>query len=90
MDDAETDPELAMALRISLEEQRARQDTVSAVRFFFRFILFIQDGGAEQENTGAAAPAESEAMDEDRAMLNAALSMSMVCDQIPVSIFNEN
>lgn len=34
MDDAETDPELAMALRISLEEQRARQDTVSAVRFF--------------------------------------------------------
>jgi len=62
MDDAETDPELAMALRISLEEQRARQDT---------------DGGAEQENTGAAAPAETEAMDEDRAMLNAALSMSM-------------
>merc|ERR1712037_198123 len=61
-DDAETDPELAMALRISLEEQRARQET---------------DGGAEQENTGAAAPAESEAMDEDRAMLNAALSMSM-------------
>ena len=75
MDDAETDPELAMALRISLEEQRARQETVSQVYF----VIFkpFQDGGAEQENTGAAAPAESEAMDEDRAMLNAALSMSM-------------
>jgi hypothetical protein len=29
-------------------------------------------------------------MDEDRAMLNAALSMSMVCDQLPVDIFKEN
>jgi len=39
MDDAETDPELAMALRISLEEQRARQDTVSAVCLFLIYLF---------------------------------------------------
>lgn len=58
--DAANDPELAMALRISLEEQRARQ----------------QQGTSNEESNEDSAVA-AQPMDDDQAMLQNALMMSM-------------
>lgn len=68
MDDPNMDPDLALALRVSLEESRARQQ---------------QENQQEEVNVPeaipeeAAAPAEDEHMGEDDAELMAALQMSL-------------
>lgn len=80
--DANMDPELAMALRVSMEEERGRQERVAAAA------AAAEAGGGESkdaEMTDAAAPpaqaAVSAAMDmglsEEEALLQQALAMSM-------------
>ena len=78
--DPNLDPELAMALRISMEEERARQEAAASA-----------DGAAAEASPEAAeAPAAStpktpeapqDAMDEDDALLQEALAMSMKEDE---------
>jgi len=70
--DANEDPELAMALRISMEEQRARQQAEAAAE------------GAEQpaqESSAATAGESATVPDSDEALLQRALQMSMETDQ---------
>jgi len=81
--DPNLDPELAMALRISMEEERARQEAAASA-----------DGAAAEASPAASteeAPAAStpktpeaptdDAMDEDDALLQEALAMSMKEDE---------
>jgi len=78
--DPNLDPELAMALRISMEEERARQEAAASA-----------DGAAAEASEPAEAPAAStpktpeaptdDAMDEDDALLQEALAMSMKEDE---------
>ena len=80
--DPNLDPELAMALRISMEEERARQEAAASA----------EGGAAEASPEAAEAPAAStpktseapdndDAMDEDDALLQEALAMSMKEDE---------
>ena len=78
--DPNLDPELAMALRISMEEERARQEAAASA-----------DGAAAEASPAASteeapaastpktpeAPDNDDAMDEDDALLQEALAMSM-------------
>eukprot|EP00953_Heterococcus_sp_UTEX-ZZ885_P004597 2984-Heterococcus_DN1.PRE.8 len=79
--DASMDPELAMALRVSMEEERARQEAASKA---------AADAGAGESKgddstmqvdtaagTAAAAGGGSSAMDDEDALLKQALAMSM-------------
>ena len=80
--DPNLDPELAMALRISMEEERARQEAAASA-----------EGGAAEASPAASteeAPAAStpktpeapqDDMDEDDALLQEALAMSMKEDE---------
>jgi len=80
--DPNLDPELAMALRISMEEERARQEAAASA-----------DGAAAEASPEAAeapaastpktpeAPDNDDAMDEDDALLQEALAMSMKEDE---------
>ncbi|KAI7841025.1 hypothetical protein COHA_005253 [Chlorella ohadii] len=83
--DPTLDPELALALRVSMEEERARQAAAAAAAAQ----QAGGEGGAAAEGAAgeaaAAAPAEAEgmaidAMDED-ALLQQALALSMQVDQ---------
>lgn len=78
--DPNLDPELALALRVSLEEERARQNAAAAAAA--REGGESKEGGAASDAT-AAAPALDEAipMDED-ALLQQALAMSMGTDEM--------
>ena len=81
--DPNLDPELAMALRISMEEERARQEAAAAET--------PADGAAAEASPAAStedapaastpktpeAPDNEDAMDEDDALLQEALAMSM-------------
>ena len=82
--DPNLDPELAMALRISMEEERARQEAAASA-----------DGAAAEASPAASteeapaastpktpeAPDNDDAMDEDDALLQEALAMSMKEDE---------
>ena len=82
--DPNLDPELAMALRISMEEERARQEAAASA-----------EGGAAEASPAAPteeapaastpktpeAPDNDDAMDEDDALLQEALAMSMKEDE---------
>ncbi|XP_070540131.1 26S proteasome non-ATPase regulatory subunit 4-like [Ptychodera flava] len=72
--DPSTDPELAMALRISMEEQRQRQDDES--RKAQEESVGVTEGGGEQRATVAA--------DSEEALLEQAIAMSM--QQPPSSV----
>jgi 26S proteasome regulatory subunit N10 len=68
--DPNMDPELAMALRVSMEEERARQERAASAA--------ATEGGrdAEMTDSAAAPPADLE-MSEEEALLQQALAMSM-------------
>ncbi len=84
--DPNLDPELAMALRISMEEERARQEAAAAEGG-----AAPADGAAAEASPAASteeapaastpktpeAPQDDDAMDEDDALLQEALAMSM-------------
>jgi len=78
--DPNMDPELAMALRVSMEEERARQERAAAAA---AAETKDDDGGDEEGDTemaDAAAPAEAAAaagLSEEDALLQQALAMSM-------------
>ena len=80
--DPNMDPELAMALRVSMEEERARQERAAAAA---AAETKDDDGGDEEGDTemadaAAAAPAEAAAaagLSEEDALLQQALAMSM-------------
>mmetsp|Transcript_21665 Transcript_21665/g.45252 ORF Transcript_21665/g.45252 Transcript_21665/m.45252 type:complete len:407 (-) Transcript_21665:72-1292(-) len=79
--DPNMDPELAMALRVSMEEERARQERVAASSGE------SAEGGGETSGEAAAAPSADAAMaeataadmglSEEEALLQQALAMSM-------------
>ncbi len=72
--DPNDDPELALALRVSMEEQRARQAAETAAT--------TRESGTEGSNP---VPAAGGLSDED-AMLQRALSMSMETDEAEVNL----
>jgi 26S proteasome regulatory subunit N10 len=63
--DPNMDPELAMALRVSMEEERARQERAAAA------------AAAAEQQQPAAASAEEIGLSEEEALLQQALAMSM-------------
>jgi len=85
--DPNLDPELAMALRISMEEERARQEAAASAEGG----AAPADGAAAEASPAASteeapaastpktpeAPQDDDAMDEDDALLQEALAMSM-------------
>lgn len=86
--DPNMDPELAMALRVSMEEERARQERLSAQQQQEQQEQQTSGGGGESsgdaEMADAAAPAPAAAsaaidlgMSEEEALLQQALAMSM-------------
>lgn len=71
--DPNMDPELAMALRVSMEEERARQERAAAA-------AATTQGGGDAEMTDSASAAALPAgleMSEEEALLQQALAMSM-------------
>nr|ACO12950.1 26S proteasome non-ATPase regulatory subunit 4 [Lepeophtheirus salmonis] len=70
--DPNEDPELALALRVSMEEQRARQEAEEGSK----------EGGSSGEPTNAATPAEGEGgATSEETLLQRALAMSMDTDE---------
>ena len=63
--DPELDPELALALRMSLEEERNRQSVIST------------SGGTQAATSEPATPIEQSAVDEDDNELAMAIAMSL-------------
>ena len=71
--DPNMDPELAMALRVSMEEERARQERATAAS-----AATAQEEGKDADMADAAAPAAADlALSEEEALLQQALAMSM-------------
>lgn len=68
--DPNMDPELAMALRVSMEEERARQERVAAA-------AAAGGGDTEMADAPAAAAAAEAGLSEEEALLQQALAMSM-------------
>ena len=77
--DPNEDPELALALRVSMEEQRARQEAEAAAA--------TRESAVEGSTPAVAATAGS-VTDED-AMLQRALSMSMETDDVNLEAMTE-
>lgn len=78
--DANMDPELAMALRVSMEEERARQERAAAAQA----TAAAESSEGKEEEKGdaaaggdAAADAADEEMNDEDALLQQALAMSM-------------
>jgi len=69
--DPNMDPELAMALRVSMEEERARQERVAAAA------AAAQEEGKDAEMAEAGAPPADLGLSEEEALLQQALAMSM-------------
>ena len=81
--DPNLDPELAMALRISMEEERARQEAAAAETPADGAAAEASPAASTEEAPAAStpktpeAPDNDDAMDEDDALLQEALAMSM-------------
>ena len=80
--DPNMDPELAMALRVSMEEERARQE---------RAVIAAAgaEGGQDAEMSDATAPAMELALSEEDALLQQALAMSMNENDPPADALEE-
>ncbi|KAL0739664.1 hypothetical protein Bca4012_015874 [Brassica carinata] len=77
--DPNIDPELALALRVSMEEERARQEA-AAKKTADEAGEKDQDGAtasASQETVARTTEKNAEPMDEDNALLNQAIAMSV-------------
>ncbi|CAF2032971.1 26S proteasome non-ATPase regulatory subunit 4 homolog [Brassica napus] len=75
--DPNIDPELALALRVSMEEERARQEA-AAKKAADEAGQKDQDGAsASQETVARTTEKNAEPMDEDNALLNQAIAMSV-------------
>jgi 26S proteasome regulatory subunit N10 len=83
--DPNMDPELAMALRISMEEERARQERAAASAAAAATVpaaagdtdMPDASGGGKSATAAAAASAEEMGLSEEEALLQQALAMSM-------------
>lgn len=69
--DPNLDPELAMALRVSMEEERARQERLAAAQ------VQSESNNPDTEMTDAAGATADDALSEEEEMLKKALTMSM-------------
>jgi 26S proteasome regulatory subunit N10 len=73
--DPNMDPELAMALRISMEEERARQESLAATQQ--AQVLSESKSGDEEMTDASPAAAVDLGLSEEDALLQQALAMSM-------------